>query len=56
MEKNTQYLNDSRNPYRLRIKDMIVEIKYADNTRKINDCLLSILRQKVKWTKINMSP
>lgn len=48
MQTKAQCLNNSENIYQLKINDMIVEMKYADSHRKINDCLLKILMKKSK--------
>lgn len=42
------YLKEEENPYRLKIGDMVVELKYSENNKEINECMKNILRQKNK--------
>lgn len=32
----------------LKIGNLLVEIKYASNNKKIDECMLNILKQKIK--------
>ena len=43
---NTQY--HIKETYKLKIGDMCVEMLYAENNKSLNDCMLNILKQKVK--------
>lgn len=41
-----EYLKKTENPYRLKVGNMTVELKYSDNKR-IDECILNILKQKI---------
>jgi len=38
----------TKETYKLKIGDMCVEMLYAENNKSLNDCMLNILKQKVK--------
>jgi hypothetical protein len=47
-EKIINYLNNTENPYILKVEDMVVEIEYSDVERTFNECMTNILKQKKK--------
>lgn len=47
MKKKYECLVNSTDSYQLQVGDMLVEMKYSNNKR-IEECILSILRQKNK--------
>ena len=47
-EKIIRYLNDIKNPYILKVEDMVVEIEYSDVKKTFNECMANILKQKKK--------
>ena len=47
-EKIMNYLNNTENPYILKIGDMVVEIEYSDVKKTFNECMINILKQKKK--------
>lgn len=36
------------NQYQMKVGDMLVEMKYSTNNKKIEEYMLNILRQKIK--------
>lgn len=38
------YKNDKEK--KMKVEDMIVNIKYSDNNKKLDECILNILKQK----------
>lgn len=47
-EKIMKYLLNKENPYKLKVEGMIVEITYSKNNKKFEECMLNIIRQKIK--------
>lgn len=47
MDKEYKLIFDNKNPYQLKVGDLMVEIKYSNN-KKIEECILNILKQKIK--------
>lgn len=47
MDKEDKLLFNNKNPYQLKVGDLTVEIKYSNNN-KIEECILNILKQKMK--------
>ena len=47
-EKIINYLNNTENPYILKVEDMVVEIEYSDVERTFTECMTNILKQKKK--------
>ena len=43
--KNLLKINDT---YELKVGDMCVEMSYNENKKSFNECILNILKQKVK--------
>ena len=50
MERNqsSRCIVNKANPYQLQVGDMFVEIKYSNSNKKINECILNILKAKMK--------
>lgn len=40
------------NQYQMKVGDMLVEMEYSKNNKKIEEYMLNILRQKEKWADI----
>ena len=47
-KKIIEYIKETKNPYKLKIENMIVELEYSENHKKFNECMLNILKQKIK--------
>ena len=47
-EKIMNYLNNTENPYILKVGDMVVEIEYSYNKKTFNECMVNILNKKNK--------
>ena len=43
-----KYLLETENPYKLRVDDMTVEMEYSKNDKFFNECILNILKLKIK--------
>ncbi len=39
---------DNKELYQLQVGNMTIEFKYCENGKEINECMLNILRQKIK--------
>lgn len=48
LEKVKDYLTKEKNPYVLKIDDMLVTIEYTESNKSFNECMLNILKQKSK--------
>lgn len=48
-DKIIKFLNESENPYILKVEDMVVEFQYSDVKKTFNECIKNILKQKRKW-------
>ncbi len=49
MEKKNklkEYLSKTKNPYKLEIDGITVEIEYSKNNKTFEECILNILKQK----------
>jgi len=42
------YLKETENLYRLKVGNISVEVIYSENNKKIDECILNILKQKSK--------
>ena len=51
--KIAQYLLNTKNPYQIKVEDMIVEMEYSNNSRTFNECMLNILKRKKGGKKDN---
>ena len=47
-DKIIKFLNESENPYILKVGDMVVEIEYSYNKKSFNECMVNILNKKNK--------
>ena len=47
-DKIIKFLNESENPYILKVEDMVVEFQYPDVKKTFNECIKNILKQKKK--------
>lgn len=47
-KKIIDYLENTENPYQLKVGDVIVEMTYSDNNRKFDECVLNILKQRLR--------
>lgn len=47
-EKIIGYLKKIENPFQLQVGEMLVEIKYSSCNKEINECMLNILKQKIR--------
>jgi len=43
-----EYLKRIKNPYQLKVGDMIVEMRYSENNKRFNECIQNILKEKSK--------
>ena len=48
LEKVKEYLTKEKNPYVLKMDDMLVTIEYTKSNKRFNECMLNILKQKSK--------
>ena len=48
MKQKFECLVNNKNLYQLQVGNMTVEFKYSENDKKINDCMINILKQKSK--------
>lgn len=47
-DKIIKFLNESENPYILKVEDMVVEFQYSDVKKTFYECIKNILKQKKK--------
>ena len=47
-DKIIKFLNESENPYILKVEDMVVEFQDSDVKKTFNECIKNILKQKKK--------
>ena len=47
-DKIIKFLNETENPYILKVGDMVVEIEYSDVKKTFDECMVNILKQKSK--------
>lgn len=45
--KMNEYLLNTKNPYKIKVGDTIVEMEYSDNNKTFKECILNILKQKI---------
>lgn len=46
-DKIINYLNNTENPYVLKVQEMVVEIEYLDVKKTLNECMINILKQRL---------
>lgn len=47
-KQSSKCIDNKENPYQLQVGDMLVEIKYSKCNKRLNECLLNILKAKMK--------
>ena len=47
MKQKFECLVNSKELYQLQIGNMTVEFEYSENDKKINECMLNILKRKI---------
>ena len=47
-EKLANYLSKVQNPYQINVEDTVVTMEYAKTDKKFNECMINILKQKMK--------
>ena len=50
-DKIIKFLNETENPYILKVGDMVVKFEYSDVKKTLNECMINILKQKKKGGK-----
>lgn len=48
MKQSSECLVNNKDLYQLQVGNMTVEFKYSENDKKINECMINVLRQKSK--------
>lgn len=48
MKQKSECLVNNKNLYQLQVRNMTVEFKYSESDKKIDECMINILRQKSK--------
>jgi hypothetical protein len=48
MKQSSECLVNNKDLYQLQVGNMTVEFKYSENNKKINECMINVLRQKNK--------
>lgn len=48
MKQSSECLVNNKDLYQLQVGNMTVEFKYSENNKKINECMINVLRQKKK--------
>lgn len=43
-----EYLRKTENLYQIKVGNMVVNIEYSKNYKKFNECILNILKQKIR--------
>ena len=47
-EKITNYLSKVQNPYQINVENIVVTMKYTKTNKSFNECMINILKQKLK--------
>lgn len=47
-EKLKNYLFKVQNPYQINVEDIVVTMEYTKTNKKFNECMVNILKQKIK--------
>lgn len=47
-KKIIEYLLNTENPYKLQIDDTNIEIKYSENDKTFEECIINILKRRNK--------
>ena len=48
MKQRFECLVNDKDLYQLQVGNMTVEFKYSENDKKIDECMINVLRQKSK--------
>ena len=48
MKQKSECLVNNKHLYQLQIGHMTIEFKYSENDKKIDECMINVLRQKSK--------
>lgn len=48
MKQSSECLVNNKDLYQFQVGNMTVEFKYSENNKKINECMINVLRQKNK--------
>ncbi len=47
-EKIINYLSKVQNPYQINVENIVVTMEYTETNKKFNECMVNILKAKVK--------
>ncbi len=47
MKQSSRCLVNNKDLYQLQVGNMTVEFKYSENDKKIKECMINVLRQKI---------
>ena len=47
-EKIVKYLSSEKNPYQINVENIVVRMEYAKTNKTFNECMVYILKQKLK--------
>ena len=45
-EKITKFLNKTKNPYILKVEDILVEFEYLDVGKTFDECIINVLKER----------
>ena len=48
MKQKSECLVNNKDLYQLQVGNMTIEFKYSENDKKIDECMINVLRQKSK--------
>lgn len=48
MKQGSECLVNNKDLYQLQVGNMTIEFKYSENDKKIDECMINVLRQKSK--------
>ncbi len=48
MKQKAERLINNKDLYQLQVENMTVEFRYSENDKKIDECMINILKQKSK--------
>ena len=49
-KKLKNYLSKVQNPYEINVEEIVVTMEYTKTDKKFNECILNILKQKLKMS------
>ena len=47
-DKIKNYLSKVKNPYQINVENITVTMEYSKNNKSFNECIVNILKQKLK--------